>query len=359
MDSSQLKQILANYIAPFLGINLFQDNALKEVTLAENEVKITLKVGFPTARYKAILEKDLTTYLQPYLSGKKLILNIESEVLSRKVQAGLQVLKNVKNIIAVASGKGGVGKSTVSVNLAAALSQEGARVGILDADIYGPNQPHMLGISQKPEATESKFLKPIISHGLQSMSVGYLIQENTPVVWRGPMVSSALQQLLNDTAWDDLDYLIIDLPPGTGDVQLTLAQKIPVTASVVVTTPQDIALLDVKKAIGMFKKVSIPIMGVIENMAYYHCPQCSHEDFIFGSGGGEKTAKEYGVEFLGSLPLNAKIREQGDKGVPIVIAEPESDIAIRYRRMAVKIAATLSLKAKDYSNKFPKIVIES
>lgn len=275
------------------------------------------------------------------------------------IQPGIQALPQVKNIIAVASGKGGVGKSTTAVNLALALSLDGAKVGILDADIYGPNQPQMLGTTERPESKDSKSLEPVMAHGIQSMSIGYLIDTDTPMVWRGPMATSALLQLLNDTQWRDLDYLVIDLPPGTGDIQLTLSQKIPVSGAVIITTPQDIALLDVRKAIGMFQKVNVPVLGVIENMSMHVCSQCGHVEHIFGQGGGEQMAKQYGIDMLGSLPLHIQIREQVDNGKPTVIAAPDGAIAQTYRDIARRIAAKLSLQAKNYAVKFPKITIEN
>lgn len=262
----------------------------------------------------------------------------------------------VKNIIAVASGKGGVGKSTTTVNLALALAAEGARVGILDADIYGPNQPQMLGVTQKPDSKDGKTFEPIIAHGIQSMSIGYLIGVDTPMVWRGPMATSALQQLINETNWDNLDYLLIDLPPGTGDIQLTLAQKIPLSGAVIVTTPQDIALLDVRKGIAMFEKVNVPILGIVENMSIHICSKCGHAEHIFGTGGGERVAKQFNTELLGSLPLDIRIREQADGGKPTVVAEPEGQITKTYRDIAKKIANKLQQTKSKI--KFPKIVIE-
>lgn len=268
-------------------------------------------------------------------------------------------LPNVKNIIAVASGKGGVGKSTTAVNLALALMQEGARAGILDADIYGPSVPLMLGINVRPEVREQKKMLPVIAHGIQSMSIGYLIDENAPMIWRGPMVSGALQQLLNDTLWDNLDYLIIDLPPGTGDIQLTLAQKIPVSGAVIVTTPQDLALLDARRAYEMFRKVNVPVLGIVENMSLHICSQCGHIEPIFGEGGGQQMAQQYDVALLGALPLDLQIRQQTDSGKPTVVAAPQSENTKLYRQIARQLMEKLSLQGLGDSSKFPKIVIQN
>lgn len=267
-------------------------------------------------------------------------------------------MKNIKKIIGVASGKGGVGKSTVAVNLALALAKTGANVGILDADIYGPSQPMMLNaVGKRPDLKEGG-LAPIVRHGLQSMSIGYLIDETAPMVWRGPMIGKALQQLLSDTLWDNLDYLVVDLPPGTGDVQLTLCQKIPVNGIVIVTTPQDLALSDVKRACEMFQKLNVPILGVVENMSLYHCPNCGHEAHLFGTGGAQKLAEQYGIHMLGSIPLAVDIREMTDSGEPPVVKAPESEYAKVFYDIAEKVIAKLALQPKDYSNLFPKIVVE-
>ena len=278
---------------------------------------------------------------------------------SRAVRPGLKPHPQIKNIIAVASGKGGVGKSTTAVNLALALAALGARVGVLDADIYGPSQPLMLGTQVTPHYESGKALTPVIAHGLESMSMGYLVDVNTPMVWRGPMVSKALQQLLFETQWSALDYLIVDLPPGTGDIQLTMAQKIPVAGAIIVTTPQDLALLDARKGLEMFRKVQIPVLGIIENMSVHVCTQCGHEDSIFGAGGGEKIAEATGVPLLGALPLDKQIREDADGGVPTVIAAPQSAIAERYRQIAINMLEQLALQPKSYAGKFPDIVVES
>lgn len=266
---------------------------------------------------------------------------------------------NIKHIIAIASGKGGVGKSTTAVNLAIAMAQEGVRTGILDADIYGPSQPLMLGVTQPPNVKNQKSLLPVLAHGVQSMSIGYLIDENTPMVWRGPMVSMALQQLLQDTLWDNVDYLIIDLPPGTGDIQLTLAQKIPVSGAVIVTTPQDLALMDARRAYEMFNKVQVPVLGIIENMSIHICSQCGHQEPIFGEGGGQQLAEKYGIELLGSLPLDIQIREQTDGGTPTVMADPNGPIALLYHEIAKQIMAKLSLQTTESSGKFPTIEIKN
>jgi ATP-binding protein involved in chromosome partitioning len=297
--------------------------------------------------------------LKQKADAQSVSVTIDWQITKHKVQQGVKSLSGVKNIIAVASGKGGVGKSTTSVNLALALLAEGANVGILDADIYGPSQHRMLGKSEKPESVDGKSITPIESYGLQSMSIGYLIDEEEPMIWRGPMVTQALQQLLNDTNWDKLDYLVIDLPPGTGDIQLTLSQKVPVSGAVIVTTPQDISLLDARKALKMFEKVDVPVMGIIENMSTHVCSQCGHEEAIFGSGGGEKMATQYDVDLLGRLPLDIRIRENADNGEPTVAIDPEGDITKAYRLIATRVAARLAQQAKDYSSAFPNIVIQN
>jgi ATP-binding protein involved in chromosome partitioning len=285
--------------------------------------------------------------------------NSKSKISAYATQPGVPPVAGVKNIIAVASGKGGVGKSTTAVNLALALQADGARVGIVDADIYGPNQPQMLGVNTRPEGGKGKGgLRPVMAHGLQTISMGYLVNANTPMVWRGPMVSQALQQLVRETEWDDLDYLIVDMPPGTGDIQLTLAQKVPVSGVVIVTTPQEIAVLDARKGLEMFRKVNINVLGVVENMSGHTCSSCGHHDAIFGEGGAERMSRECGCELFGKLPLDSRIRAQADGGKPIVIADPESEIANIYREIARRVVAKLALQPKNYSGIFPKIVVE-
>jgi ATP-binding protein involved in chromosome partitioning len=285
--------------------------------------------------------------------------NVAAKVVPHSVQRGVKLVPGIKNIIAVASGKGGVGKSTTAVNLALALAAEGAAVGVLDADIYGPSQPMMLGIAGRPQSTDGKSLEPMMGHGLQAISIGFLIDVDTPMVWRGPMVTQALEQLLKDTRWRELDYLVVDLPPGTGDIQLTLAQKVPVTGVVIVTTPQDIALIDARKGLKMFEKVGIPILGIVENMSIHVCPKCGHESHIFGSGGAERMCKEYGMELLGQLPLDESIREQADSGKPTVVADPDGKSAEIYRRIARRCAVKIAESQKDMTSKFPNIVVQN
>ena len=334
----------------------------KGVSIASNDAQqlvVNVTLPYPAqSRFAAIREAFLTA-LAPFAAGRQPQVNVASQITSHAVQRGMSPLPGVKNIIAVSSGKGGVGKSTTAANLALALAAEGARVGILDADIYGPSQPLMMGQQgHKPEADNGKLL-PLIAHGMQTMSIGYLVDEDQAMVWRGPMVSQALQQLLNDTLWDNLDYLVIDMPPGTGDIQLTLSQKVPVTGAIIVTTPQDIALLDAKKGLKMFGKVGVPVLGIVENMAMHVCSNCGHEEHIFGHGGAEKMADQYGVPVLGSLPLDLSIRLATDEGRPTVVAEPDGKLAARYQEIARKLAVKVGEKARDFSSKIPKIVIQN
>ena len=350
---------LKNYVEPCLGQDLITASVIKDIEVNGANVDLTLTLGFPADGYHAVLKQALKDELSAVPGVGDVSIQIETDITSHSVQKGVQVLPGIKNTIAIASGKGGVGKSTTSVNLALALQAEGAKVGILDADIYGPSQPRMSGCSGKPDSSDGKSIEPKLSYNIQSMSIGYLIDEETPMIWRGPMVTGALEQLLGDTNWSDLDYLIIDLPPGTGDIQLTLCQKIPVSAAIIVTTPQDIALLDARRALKMFEKVGVPVLGIIENMSTHICSQCGHEEHIFGAGGGEQMSKQYDVDLLGSLPLDIKIREGVDEGKPTVAIEPDSDISLLYREIARKASARLSQLAKDYSGKFPKIVIEN
>ena len=353
---SDVENVLRTVVDPNLGQDLMAAKSVKKIEVEGADVRVKIVLGYPAASFKAVLAETVREKLCALAGVGNVSVEVGWEIVSHAVQKNLKPMPGVKNIIAVASGKGGVGKSTTAVNLALALAAEGARVGILDADIYGPSQPSMLGLSGRPE-TDGNTIVPKTAYGVQSISIGYLIDEDTPMIWRGPMVTGALQQLLNETRWDKLDYLIIDLPPGTGDIQLTLAQQIPVSGAIIVTTPQDIALLDAQKGLKMFEKVSVPVLGIVENMSVHVCSNCGHEEHIFGAGGGEKMAKKYGVELLGSLPLDIKIREDADGGHPSVVADPDGPAARRYKDIARKMAARLALKAKDYSAKFPTISI--
>jgi ATP-binding protein involved in chromosome partitioning len=356
---SQIEEALKTYIDPYLEQDLVSAKAVKNINVDGGNVTIDILYGFPVNGYIKELTAKLTEKVEAVDGVSSATINVGHKVASHAVQKGVNMIPGVKNIIAVASGKGGVGKSTTSVNLALALSAEGATVGILDADIYGPSQPRMLGISGQPESADGKSLEPMNNYDVQSMSIGYLIDEDTPMIWRGPMVTQALEQLLKDTKWHDVDYLIIDLPPGTGDIQLTLAQKVPVTGAVIVTTPQDIALLDARKGLKMFEKVEVPVLGVVENMSIHICSECGHAEHIFGSGGGESMAADSDVDLLGALPLDISIRVGTDEGKPTVAADPEGAVATIYRDIARRVAAKLSQKTKDHSSAFPNIVIQN
>ncbi len=355
---------LHGVIDPYTNVKITASKGLKSVTVDDNSVTVSLSKGYPVAPVVEELSQLVHAALKnlPF-ENRDLEVVIEQDIISHSVQQGVQAVTGIKNIIAVASGKGGVGKSTVSANLSLALAAAGAKVAVLDADIYGPSQPRMLGISGKPDALENKMLVPMQNHGLKVMSIGFLVEEDTPMIWRGPMVTQALEQMLRGTAWNhdehDVDYLVIDLPPGTGDIQLTLSQKVPVSGAVIVTTPQDIALLDARKAYKMFEKVDVPIFGVIENMSTHVCSKCGHEEAIFGAHGAAKMADDYELDVLGEIPLEMAIRELADSGTPTVIAQPESETAQRYQRIALKIAGKLSVKKKDFSAAFPNIVVEN
>lgn len=341
LTQDALHAALEGHLDPVIGRGLMVAGVVREAIVRDGRPVVHIELGFPAAGYSATLGDAVRAHLRAAF-GVEAEVRVESRIQSHAVQGKLQPLPNVKNVIAVASGKGGVGKSTLSVNLALALQAEGARVGILDADIYGPSQPRMLGSAEKPTSPDGKSMDPIEALGLQAMSIGFLIDEDQPMVWRGPMATQALMQLLNETRWVDLDYLVVDLPPGTGDIQLTLSQRIPVSGAIVVTTPQDIALIDAKKGLQMFRKVEVPILGLVENMSFYCCPNCGHRAEIFGAGGGEKMSAQFGVELLGRVPLDARIRAQADGGLPTVAAEPDSEIAAIYRDIARKAAARLA-----------------
>jgi ATP-binding protein involved in chromosome partitioning len=358
VSREQIETALRGWIEPYLGTDLVSANAVRGIGVEDDRVCVELELGFPSDGYAEDLAGELRGLLEALPGVRKAEVQVKTCILSHAVQHNLKPLPGVKNIIAVASGKGGVGKSTVAVNLALALAADGARVGILDADIYGPSQPRMLGLTGRPSTKDGKRIVPMTGHGVQCMSVGFLVDQETPMVWRGPMVTQALMQLIGDTDWENLDYLIVDMPPGTGDIQLTLAQRVPVSGAVIVTTPQEIALLDARKGLKMFQKVEVGILGVVENMSTHVCSQCGHEEHIFGEGGGERLAAQYGVPFLGSLPLDLSIREQTDGGYPSVAADSKSPIAQRYRDIARRAAAQLAQAGRGYAGAFPKIVIE-
>lgn len=359
VTQESIEEALKGYVEPHLGTDLVTAKSVKNIVIDGDKVKVKVVMGFPVKGVQDEIADAVKQVCESVEGVSQCEVVLSWDISAHSVQKALKPIDNVKNIIAVASGKGGVGKSTTAVNLALALSAEGARVGILDADIYGPSQPRMLGISGKPESKDGKTLEPMTSYHLQAMSIGFLIDEETPMIWRGPMVTQALEQLLNDTNWDSLDYLVIDLPPGTGDTQLTLAQKVPVSGAIIVTTPQDIALLDARKGFKMFEKVEVPVLGIVENMSIHICSNCGHEEHIFGEGGGQRMAGEYGVEFLGALPLEKRIREETDSGKPTVVAELESRASQIYREIARRAAAKLSRQAKSYAAKFPNIVIQN
>lgn len=362
---SAVTQQLQGLIDPYTSDKFTANKALKSIVVDDAKVIINLQKGYPLKGVVDELSELVRTAVADLpFENRDLEVVFEQEIISHSVQQGVKAVDGVKNIIAVASGKGGVGKSTVSANIALALAQAGASVAILDADIYGPSQPRMLGVSdKKPEALENKMLLPLENHGIKIMSIGFMVEEDTPMIWRGPMVTQALEQMLRGTVWNqddaEVDYMIIDLPPGTGDIQLTLSQRVPVSGAVIVTTPQDIALLDARKAYKMFEKVEVPIFGVIENMSTHVCSQCGHEEAIFGAHGAEKMAVDFDLQVLGEIPLELSIRQQADAGKPTVVAEPDSATAIRYRDIALKMAGKLSAKKRDFSAKFPNIVVEN
>ncbi|MBS3800980.1 MAG: iron-sulfur cluster carrier protein ApbC [Thioalkalivibrio sp.] len=358
LSREQIETALKNVQDKYLEQDLVAAGEVKDIRVEGNRAAVDIELGYSAVGYHDELRAAIQGALAGVAGLESSEVTIGTQVTTHAVQKSLKPMGGIKNIIAVASGKGGVGKSTTAVNLALGLAAEGAQVGVLDADIYGPSQPRMLGISEKPESKDGKSMEPLERHGVQAMSIGFLIDEDTPMIWRGPMVTQALEQLLNETNWKELDYLIIDLPPGTGDIQLTLSQKIPVSGAVIVTTPQDIALLDARKGLRMFEKVEVPVLGVIENMSIHICSKCGHEEYIFGQGGAENMSEEYGVDLLGALPLDIRIREQADSGEPTVIADPEGRIAEIYREIARRTGAKLAEQSKDYSSKFPNIVIQ-
>jgi ATP-binding protein involved in chromosome partitioning len=359
LSVENIQNALKSVIDPNTGKDLVSSKSAKNIKVDGADVSLDVVLAYPAKSQIDLIRKLVITALRELPGVKNVSVNVTMNIVAHTVQRGVKLLPNVKNVIAVSSGKGGVGKSTTAVNLALALAAEGATVGILDADIYGPSQPMMLGITGRPESIAENTIEPMEGHGLQASSIGFLIDPDSPMVWRGPMVTSALEQLLRQTNWRDVDYLIVDMPPGTGDIQLTLSQKVPVTGAVIVTTPQDIALLDARKGLKMFEKVGIPIIGIVENMSIYVCPNCNHQEHIFGQDGGKKMCEEYKVDFLGSLPLNLSIREQADSGRPTVVADPDGAISAIYKTIARKIAIQVAEMSKDMSSKFPSIVVQN
>ena len=359
VTKEHIEAALKRYQDPYLGCDLVSAKAVKDIRIDDDRVRVAVELGYPIKGWSESLKGALKEVLGNVEGVREASVEVTQKIISHSVQKGVSPLPEVKNIIAVASGKGGVGKSTVAVNLALAFQAQGAQAAILDADIYGPSQPRMLGCRGKPETIDGKSFEPLVSYHVQAISIGNLIDEETPMIWRGPMVTSALEQLLTGTKWRNVDYLVVDLPPGTGDIQLTLCQKIPVSGAIIVTTPQDIALLDARKALKMFEKVEVPVLGIVENMSTHVCSQCGHEEPIFGQGGGASMAAQYQVDLLGSLPLEIGIREGVDNGRPTVAMDSGSRAARIFHDLARKIAAKLSLRAKDYSARFPKIVIQN
>ena len=358
LTKTDVENVLKSIIDPNHGLDLVSAKSVKSIAIENKAVAVKIELGYPALSYheelKTAVEQQLKT-----LADIGATVEVSTKIISHAVQQALKPQPNIKNIIAVASGKGGVGKSTTAVNLALALAAEGANVGILDADIYGPSIPTMLGLSGYPESRDNKTMMPKIAYNIQTMSIGYLVDAGQAMIWRGPMVTNALQQLLRDTNWDNVDYLIVDLPPGTGDIQLTLSQQIPVSGAIIVTTPQDIALIDAQRGLGMFQKVNVPVLGIVENMSMHICSNCGHSEPIFGTGGGMAMAETNHVDFLGALPLDINIRIQADSGQPTVAADPDSPAAQMYKTIARKATAKLALKAKDFSTRFPNIVIQN
>jgi ATP-binding protein involved in chromosome partitioning len=356
-DTQALLTALKTVVDPNTGKDFVSTKALKNLQVNDGDVSFDVELGYPAKSQMPGFRKALIAAARTVAGVDNVSVNITTKITTHAVQRGVALLPNVKNIVAVASGKGGVGKSTTTVNLALALAAEGAKVGILDADIYGPSQPMMMGIEGRPESVDGQSMEPMENHGLQVMSIGFLVDKDEAMIWRGPMATQALDQLLRQTNWKELDYLLVDMPPGTGDIQLTLSQKVPLTGAVIVTTPQDIALLDARKGIKMFEKVGVPILGIVENMAVYCCPNCGHTEHIFGADGGKRMAAEYSMDYLGALPLNMQIRVQADSGKPTVVADPDGEVAGIYKAVARQVAIKIAQRAKDFSSKFPTIKV--
>ena len=357
LSEQDVSNALKTVVDPLTGQDFVSSKSVKNLQIKGGDVSFEVELGYPAKSLWAAFEQQLQHVVGQMPGVASVTVKVSSKVIAHAAQPGVALLPQVKNIIAVASGKGGVGKSTTAANLALALAAEGASVGLLDADIYGPSQPMMMGLSGRPESSDGKTMQPLEAHGVQVMSIGFLVAQDQAMVWRGPMATQALEQLLRQTNWRDLDYLIVDMPPGTGDIQLTLSQRVPLTGAVIVTTPQDIALLDARKGIKMFQKVGVPILGVVENMAVHVCTQCGHAEPIFGEGGGRKLAEQYQAHYLGALPLDMQIRLQADGGRPSVVADPQGEVARLYKAVAQQVALRVAAKAKDFSAKFPKITV--
>jgi ATP-binding protein involved in chromosome partitioning len=359
ITEQQVQEALKELTDPNTRKDYVASKSVRNIKIEGDKVSVDILLGYPAKSQLEPIRQEISQKLKSLPGVGQASVNVQMKIVSHSVQRGVKLVPGIKNIIAVASGKGGVGKSTTAVNLALALAAEGASVGVLDADIYGPSQPIMLGIRGRPESRDGKSIEPMEGHGIQAMSIGFLIDPDTPMVWRGPMVTQALEQLVNETKWREIDYLVVDLPPGTGDIQLTLAQRVPVTGAIIVTTPQDIALIDARKGLKMFEKVGIPILGIVENMSLHVCTKCGHEEPIFGAGGAERMGKDYGVEVLGALPLDMNIRVQADNGRPTVVADPDGRVAQIYKQIARRVAVRIADKAQDHTAVFPKIVVQN
>ncbi len=357
VTQQQVMDALKGVVDPNTGHDFVSSKAIRNLTIADGDVAFDVELGYPARSQIAGFRTALIAAARTVAGVNNVSVNVVTKIAAHAVQRGVQLLPKVKNIVGVASGKGGVGKSTTAVNLALALAAEGASVGLLDADIYGPSIPMMMGITGQPESTDGQTMEPLENYGVQVMSIGFLVAQDEAMIWRGPMATQALEQLLRQTNWRDLDYLVVDMPPGTGDIQLTLSQRVPMTGAVIVTTPQDIALLDARKGIKMFEKVGVPILGIVENMAVHVCSNCGHVEHIFGADGGKKMAAEYAMDYLGALPLDMQIRLQADTGKPTVVSAPDSEVAGIYRAVARKVAVSIAAKNKDFSSKFPAIKI--
>ena len=357
VTQQQLMDALKGVVDPNTGHDFVSSKSIRNLTLVDGDVAFDVELGYPANSQIPGFRGALIAAAKGVPGVNNVSVNIIMKIAAHAVQRGVQLLPKVKNIVAVASGKGGVGKSTTAVNLALALAAEGASVGLLDADIYGPSIPMMMGITGQPESTDGQTMEPLENYGVQVMSIGFLVAQDEAMIWRGPMATQALEQLLRQTNWRDLDYLVVDMPPGTGDIQLTLSQRVPMTGAVIVTTPQDIALLDARKGIKMFEKVGVPILGIVENMAVHVCSNCGHVEHIFGADGGKKMASEYGMDYLGALPLTLQIRVQADSGKPTVVSDADSEVAGIYKSVARKVAVSIAAKNKDFSSKFPNIKI--